>query len=89
MLDWKFIAKTIVQCAGGIPETIMLVVVSLVIAIPIAFIMAVVNLKPERVASKILQIYISFVRSLPLILIIYLFYHLIPLLVAAFFQSIG
>ncbi len=89
MLDWKFIGKTIIQCAGGIPETFMLVVVSLLIAIPIAFLMALVNLKPERALSKVLQVYISFVRSLPLILIIYLFYHLIPLLIVGFGEAIG
>lgn len=89
MLDWKFIGETILKCASGIPETFLLVVVSLVFATPLAYGMALVNRKPQRVLSKIFRVYISFVRSLPLLLIIYLIYHAIPLWVSSFSAATG
>jgi len=89
MLDWKFIGNTIVKCASGIPETAILVLVALVISAPFAYGMALVNLKPKRVLSKVFQVYISFVRSLPLLLIIYLVYHAIPLWIVRFGEVTG
>lgn len=79
MLDWNFIGKTIIACSSGIPETLQLVMVPLLFSIPLAFLMAIVNLKPERLFSKIIQIYFSFVRSIPMIVIIFLLYHFLPL----------
>lgn len=89
MLDWQFISSTILKCAQGIPETIKLVLVSLVIAIPFAYLMALVNLKPKSFLSRIFQIYISFVRSIPLILIIYLMYHAVPLWISDFTKAMN
>lgn len=89
MLDWKFIGETIIKCSQGIPETFLLVVVALIISAPLAYLMALVNLKPKRVLSKVFQVYISFVRSLPLLLIIYLIYHAIPLWIVRFSEITG
>lgn len=89
MLDWQFIFETILKCASGIPETVLLVVVSLLISIPIAYLMALVNVKPKRVISKVFYVYISFVRSLPLLLIIYLIYHAIPLFLSYVVEKTG
>lgn len=82
MLDLEFIQNTLIRTASGIPETFQLVLVSLVISTPLAFFMAVVNLKPNRFLSKVFRIYISFVRSVPAIIIIFFIYHSLPLLIA-------
>jgi L-cystine transport system permease protein len=89
MLDLDFILKTIVKCAGGIPETALLVVVAIVVATQLSFFMALVNLKPERLLSRVFKVYISFVRSLPLVLIIYFIYHALPLWIVSFGKLIG
>ena len=89
MLDWKFIGNTILKCASGIPETAILVIVTLIVSTPIAYLMALVNLKPKRILSRVFQVYISFVRSLPLLLIIYLIYHALPLWILSFGNFIG
>lgn len=83
MLDLEFIKETLITTAGGIPETLELVLITLLISIPIAFYMAIVNLNPKRLLSKIFQVYISFVRSVPVIIIIFLIYHSVPLLLTA------
>lgn len=87
MLDLEFIGETLLKTASGIPETLQLVLVSTLLSIPFAFAIAVVNLKPERLLSKIFQLYISFVRSVPVIIIIFLIYHQLPLMLAAFFKA--
>lgn len=83
MLDLEFIKDTLITTSGGIPETLELVLITLIISIPIAFYMAVVNLNPKRILSKIFKVYISFVRSVPVIIIIFLIYHSVPLLITA------
>lgn len=83
MLDLEFIKETLLTTSGGIPETLELVIITLIISIPIAFYMAIVNLNPKRLLSKIFQVYISFVRSVPVIIIIFLIYHSVPLLITA------
>lgn len=87
MLDLQFIGETLMRTASGIPETLQLVAVSILLSIPLAFGMAVVNLKPHRILSKIFQIYISFVRSVPVIIIIFLIYHQLPLMLAALLKA--
>lgn len=87
MLDLEFIGETLLKTASGIPETLQMVLVSTLLSIPFAFAIAVVNLKPERLLSKIFQLYISFVRSVPVIIIIFLIYHQLPLMLAAFFKA--
>lgn len=86
MLDLEFIGETLLKTASGIPETLQLVLISTLLSIPLAFAIAVVNLKPERSLSKLFQIYISFVRSVPVIVIIFLIYHQLPLMLAALFK---
>lgn len=86
MLDLEFIGETLLKTASGIPETLQLVLISTLLSIPLAFAIAVVNLKPERFLSKLFQIYISFVRSVPVIVIIFLIYHQLPLMLAALFK---
>lgn len=83
MLDLEFIKETLITTAGGIPETLELVIITLIISVPIAFYMAIVNRNPKRLLSKIFKIYISFVRSIPVIIIIFLIYHSVPLLLTA------
>lgn len=89
MLDWKFIGETILTTSQGIPVTLKLVLVSLLISIPLAFGMAIVNLKQKSIWSKIFRIYISFVRSLPVLVIIFLLYYSLPLLLAALIKKMG
>ncbi len=89
MLDWQFIGKTIASCATGIPTTIRLVLIPLLISIPFAYLIALVNMRGKSIWSGLFQVYISFVRSVPLILIIFLIYHAIPVLVNAFVEKTG
>jgi L-cystine transport system permease protein len=89
MLDIEFIKNTLITTAGGLPETMELVLVTLVISIPLAFYIAVVNQNPKRWLSKIFKVYISFVRSIPVIIIIFLIYHSLPLLLTTILNRLN
>lgn len=88
MLDWNFIKEASATVAPGILVTLRLVLVSLLFSTPLAFFMAIVNLKPQRLLSKIFRIYISFVRSLPVLVIIFLLYYSLPLLIQSGFRAL-
>ncbi len=88
-LDWTFIYKAVKGCAGGIPETLKLVLIPLLISVPLAYLIALVNANGPSVLSRIFQVYISFVRSVPLILIIFLIYHMLPIWINAVVKRAG
>lgn len=88
-IDWTFIGNTLLLTAAGIPVTLKLTVVSLLVATPLAFFMAIVNLNPKRLLSKIFRVYISFVRSVPLLVIIFLLYYILPLFLADMIKRLG
>jgi L-cystine transport system permease protein len=75
--------------AAAIPLTLELVAVSLIISIPLAFLMARVNLNTKSVLSKVFRVYISFVRSTPVVIIIFLLYHLLPMVLSTIVKALG
>lgn len=77
-LDYTFMADTFFKIWQGIGTTLSLTVLSLVLAAPIAFMMAVARIKGNRVGSTLSQAYISFVRGTPIVLQILLLYSLLP-----------
>lgn len=77
-LDYTFMADTFFKIWQGIGTTLSLTVLSLVLAAPVAFMMAVARIKGNRVGSAVSQAYISFVRGTPIVLQILLLYSLLP-----------
>lgn len=87
-VDLEFIRDTLIECSYGVPVTFKLVAVSLVISTPLALLMAIANQHPKTLLSRILRIYISFVRSIPLIVLIFLLYHSLPIIINAIIKNI-
>ncbi|WP_394542145.1 amino acid ABC transporter permease [Megasphaera hexanoica] len=74
---------------GGIGTTLGLTALSLLIAAPIAFYMAVLRIKGNLIGSGITQAYISFVRGTPIILQILLLYSLLPSFLNVVVKALG
>lgn len=66
-LDYTFMADTFVKIWGGIGTTLGLTVLSLAIAFPIAFYMAILRVRGHVIGSAVTGAYISFVRGTPII----------------------
>ena len=62
-LDYTFMADTFVKIWGGIGTTLGLTVLSLAIAFPIAFYMAILRVRGHVIGSAVTGAYISFVRG--------------------------
>jgi len=84
-----FFVKTFFLAFRGIPVTMAITLVSLAIATPIAFIMAMSKIYRVPVARQAASFYISFVQGTPAVVQVMFVYSLVPSLLAAFFKSIG
>ncbi|MCR5556673.1 MAG: amino acid ABC transporter permease [Butyrivibrio sp.] len=88
-LDFNFIRNTFIAVLAGVPVTFKLVLVVLLFSIPIGFLVAIVRMGKEGVLSKILSVYVSFVRGTPAMVQIYLLYNAFPVVIMKYFQDKG
>lgn len=88
-LDYTFMADTFFKIWSGIGTTLSLTVLSLLIAAPVAFYMAVLRIRGNTVGSGLTQAYISFVRGTPIVLQILLLYSLLPSFLNMLVKSMG
>lgn len=90
-MTWNvpFMYETFGNTLKAVPTTLSLTFVPLLISVPIAFLLAMVQLKEVRVWSSISKAYVSFVRGIPVVVLVLLFYNTLPGQLAAFFQFLG
>lgn len=74
---------------SGVPVTLEITILSLILAAPFAFYLAVNRIKGNKVVSAIGRAYVSFVRGTPIILQILLLYSLLPSILNAIVLSLG
>lgn len=88
-LDYGFMIETFYKIWDGIGVTLGLTALSLLIALPISFYMAVIRLRGNKLGTGITRFYISFVRGTPLVLQILLMYSLLPSFLNFALKSMG
>jgi L-cystine transport system permease protein len=88
-LDLDFMYETFFKILGGISTTLELTILSLLLAAPIAFYMAVLRLNDAKISSGAIRVYVSFVRGTPIILQILLLYSLLPSVLNTIVQTLG
>lgn len=77
VLNIEFMGKTFIDALAGIPVTIEITLMTLLISSPIAFLMALSRMK-KGVGSRIIMAYVSFIRGTPIVLQILFLYSLLP-----------
>ncbi len=77
-LNGKFMAETFVSALAGIPITLQMTFISLLISSFFGFFMALKRLSKKGIGNKIISGYVSFVRGTPVVLQILFFYSLAP-----------
>lgn len=77
-LNTDFMIKTFLAALKGIPVTLEITVVTLLLSAPIAFFMALKRLHKKGIGSRITAGYVSFVRGTPIVLQILFLYSLLP-----------
>ncbi|HTI81859.1 MAG TPA: amino acid ABC transporter permease [Acetobacteraceae bacterium] len=77
--DWSIIQTHAGELLQGTELTIMLAVATMAIAIPGGIILALLRLSGSRILAAISASFTEFFRNLPLILVIYAAYYMLPL----------
>lgn len=77
-LDTKFMWETFIDVLHGVPVTLQITVVTLLVSIPLGFLMALSRSGEGRIGKKVITVYVSFVRGTPVVLQILFLYSLLP-----------
>lgn len=86
-IDFKFLFDTFFVALSGVPTTMIITIVSLLIAIPVGFFIALSRINEVKILSEISKIYISFIRGTPIIVQIFIAYNSIPILLQIIFTK--
>ncbi|MDH3316527.1 MAG: amino acid ABC transporter permease [Gammaproteobacteria bacterium] len=79
--DWKLVIDSVPHLWEGMQITLMLTVLAIFGGIIIGTALALLRLSPFKTASFAAGSYVNFFRSMPLILVIFWFYFLVPIIV--------
>lgn len=87
-LNLSFMAETFVHALTGIPTTLKITLVTLLISAPLGFFMALGRMKGTKGGGRLVALYVSFIRGTPVVLQILFMYSLLPSLLNYLFKSV-
>lgn len=77
-MNWNFIGETFLLTLRGVPVTLMIAAVSIILSIVPAILLALGRIHKVRGVTTFSIIYLAFIRATPPILLILFFYSLLP-----------
>ena len=87
-MDFNFISKTFLATLGGVPVTLLIMVVSILLSFFPALFLALGQIYKVKGVRSFSVVYLAFIRATPPILLILFFYSLFPSLLNRFFNII-
>jgi His/Glu/Gln/Arg/opine family amino acid ABC transporter permease subunit len=85
--DWGIIWQYRDALAEGVMMTVLLAVVTMLIAIPGGIVLALMRLSPLRPVSAVSACFVEFFRNIPLILLVYWAYYVMPVAIGIEFSA--
>jgi His/Glu/Gln/Arg/opine family amino acid ABC transporter permease subunit len=85
--DWGIIWQYRDALAEGVMMTVLLAVVTMLIAIPGGIVLALMRLSPLRPVSAVSACFVEFFRNIPLILLVYWAYYVMPVAIGVEFSA--
>lgn len=85
--NFPFFVQTFFVALSGVPTALLITVVSLFIALPLGFLMALTRINKIPLLNPFTQVYVSFVRGTPVIVQIFIIYNSVPLFLASLFKK--
>ena len=76
--SWDFVRDTVSYVAAAIPMTMLLTFFPVIAGLLIGFLLALVKIKEIPVLTQIINVYNSFFRSIPLVVLLFLVYYGLP-----------
>nr|WP_235887909.1 amino acid ABC transporter permease [Neobacillus paridis] len=81
MVDTFFVALS------GVPTALIITIISLLIALPLGFLLALTRINQIPVLQRFAQVYVSFIRGTPVIVQIFIVYSSVPLFLTSIFEK--
>ena len=81
VFNWQFAIESIPEVLKGVPITLIIAIVAIIIGSGLGLGMALVRIYKIRVLNGITAIFVSFIRGTPLLVQLYVFFYGIPVLV--------
>lgn len=79
--SWEFVKDTIQYVAAAIPMTMLLTFFPVIVGLVLGFFLAIAKIKRIPVLSQVINVYNSFFRSVPLVVLLFLVYYGLPKLI--------
>lgn len=86
-MDIEFLIKTFFVALSGVPIALLVTVVSLLVALPSGFSLALTRINRLPIIQHLVRVYVSFVRGTPVIVQIFVIYTSIPLVLNIIFEK--
>ncbi len=88
-LDFSYLINTFWLCVNAIPVTLEITIVSLLLAVIPALLIALARIHHVKVLDVICRIFVSFIRGTPIVLQILIVYSIMPSLLNSLVKSAG
>lgn len=79
--SFEFIANTFIYVLKALPLTLLLTIIPMALGILIGFVFALVRIAKIPILNQFVQIYVSFFRSIPLLVLLFIAYYGTPKLI--------
>lgn len=89
MIDWEFVITAFPQVLAAVPLTMLMVFISIPIGWALGILLALVRITKVPVLNQIVIVYQSFMRSVPMVVILFVAYYSMPLIIQSYGASIG
>ena len=89
IINFRFIAESIPKLYGAIPITLLMAFASAVIGWLLGLGIALIRKNKVPVLSQIFAVYVSFLRGVPMIILLYISYYALPNVIYSYGVSIG
>lgn len=88
-LDFSFLIKTFWLCVKAIPVTLEITIVSLLLAVIPALLIALCRIHHIKVLEQLCRVFVSFIRGTPIVLQILIVYSIMPSLLNSLVKRAG
>ncbi len=89
IINFRFIAESIPKLLGAIPITLLMAFASAAIGWLLGLGIALIRKNKVPVLSQIFAVYVSFLRGVPMIILLYISYYALPNIIYSYGVSIG
>lgn len=89
MIDFEFLAEAFPQVLASVPVTLLLVFISIPIGWVLGILIALVKNAKVPALYQIATVFVSFMRSVPMVIILFVSYYSTPLIIQSYLTSIG